>query len=85
MPEVLVLDSFMHYEESGAGPEFVFLHGNPSSSRLWRQVIPGAGRGLKLAPDLIGMGQSGKPDILTYSPITLATWTSGSMRSGLTG
>jgi haloalkane dehalogenase len=63
MPEVLVLDSFMHYEESGAGPAFVFLHGNPSSSRLWRQVIPGAGRGLKLAPDLIGMGQSGKPDI----------------------
>jgi len=31
MPDVHVLDSFIHYEESGAGPAFVFLHGNPSS------------------------------------------------------
>jgi haloalkane dehalogenase len=58
-----VLDSFLHYEESGAGPVFVFLHGNPGSSRLWRKVIPQLGRGRMLAPDLIGMGQSGKPDI----------------------
>jgi haloalkane dehalogenase len=63
MPDVCVLDSFMHYEQDGAGPAFVFLHGNPGSSRLWRRVIPRVGRGLKLAPDLIGMGQSGKPDI----------------------
>ena len=63
MPDVPVLDSFLHYEASGAGPVFVFLHGNPSSSRLWRNVIPRLGRGLMLAPDLIGMGQSGKPDI----------------------
>src|SRR5215469_17069223 len=63
MPEVSVLGTFMHYEEDGAGPAFVFLHGNPSSSRLWREVIPQVGRGLKLAPDLIGMGQSSKPDI----------------------
>jgi haloalkane dehalogenase len=63
MPEVPVLDSFLHYEDSGDGPVFVFLHGNPGSSRLWREVIPRVGSGRKLAPDLIGMGQSGKPDI----------------------
>lgn len=63
MPNVPVLDSFMHYEESGAGPAFVFLHGNPSSSRLWRDVIPRVNGVRALAPDLIGMGQSGKPDI----------------------
>jgi haloalkane dehalogenase len=63
MPDIPVLDSFLHYEESGAGPTFVFLHGNPGSSRLWRHVAPRVGRGRKLAPDLIGMGQSGKPDI----------------------
>jgi haloalkane dehalogenase len=46
------------------GPPIVFLHGNPASSRLWRNVIPPlAGRSRCLAPDLIGMGASGKPDI----------------------
>ena len=63
MPEAHVLDSFIHYEESGGGPAFVFLHGNPGSSRLWREVIPRVGNARKLAPDLIGMGQSGKPDV----------------------
>jgi haloalkane dehalogenase len=63
MPDVPVLDSWLHYEVSGAGPVFVFLHGNPSSSRLWRDVIPRVERVRALAPDLIGMGQSGKPDI----------------------
>lgn len=63
MPDVHVLDSFIHYDESGAGPAFVFLHGNPSSSRLWREVIPQVGDGRKLAPDLIGMGESGKPHL----------------------
>jgi len=38
MPDVHVLDSFIHYEESGAGPAFVFLHGNPTSY-LRRNVI----------------------------------------------
>jgi haloalkane dehalogenase len=42
----------------------VFLHGNPTSSHLWRNVLPHvAGRARVLAPDLIGMGSSGKPDI----------------------
>jgi haloalkane dehalogenase len=63
MPDIPVLDSFLHYEESGTGPAFVFLHGNPGSSRLWRDVIARVEGTRKLAPDLIGMGQSGKPDI----------------------
>jgi haloalkane dehalogenase len=64
MADVKVLDSTMHYEETGDGDPIVLLHGNPTSSFLWRKVIPGlAGEGRCLAPDLIGMGRSGKPDI----------------------
>ena len=64
MPDVSVLDSTMHYEETGEGDPIVLLHGNPTSSFLWRKVIPGlSGEGRVLAPDLIGMGRSGKPDI----------------------
>lgn len=63
MPDVKALDSAIHYQESGSGTPFVFLHGNPGSSHLWRQVLPHVGSGRLLAPDLIGMGRSGKPDI----------------------
>jgi haloalkane dehalogenase len=62
MPDVKTLDSTMHYRESGSGTPFVFLHGNPSSSYTWREVLPRVGPGRLLAPDLIGMGQSGQPD-----------------------
>ncbi|MGW5216497.1 haloalkane dehalogenase [Nocardia sp. NPDC004085] len=64
MPTVDVIDSFIHYRDSGAGEiPVVFLHGNPTSSHLWRNVIPHvADRTRVLAPDLIGMGESGKPD-----------------------
>ena len=56
-----VHDSHMTYVEVGVGDPIVFLHGNPTSSYLWRNVIPPlAGRGRCLAPDLIGMGRSGK-------------------------
>lgn len=65
MPEIDVLDSTMYYEETGSGPPWVFLHGNPASSRLWRKVLPAVGGDARLlAPDLIGMGRSGKPDVL---------------------
>ena len=58
------VDSSIHYVESGQGDPIVFLHGNPTSSYLWRNVIPRlAGEGRCLAPDLIGMGKSGKPEI----------------------
>jgi haloalkane dehalogenase len=58
-----VVDSAIYYEDSGSGTALVFLHGNPSSSYLWRNVLPRVGGGRLLAPDLIGMGRSGKPDI----------------------
>ena len=65
MTTVRVNDSFMAYTEAGTGdPAVVFLHGNPTSSYLWRRVIPHvAGQARCLAPDLIGMGASGRPDI----------------------
>jgi len=54
----------MAYHERGQGAPVLFLHGNPTSSYLWRNVIPELeGRGRLIAPDLIGMGDSGKlPD-----------------------
>jgi haloalkane dehalogenase len=50
------------YIESGGGERvFLFLHGNPTSSYLWRSVLPElAGLGRSIAPDLIGMGDSDK-------------------------
>lgn len=65
MRTVDTLDSFMNYTDTGSGDiPVVFLHGNPTSSYLWRNVIPHIGdRTRCLAPDLIGMGASGKPDI----------------------
>ncbi|VVJ20879.1 haloalkane dehalogenase() [Amycolatopsis camponoti] len=53
----------LHYEESGTGTPIVFLHGNPGSSHGWRNILPHVGGGRLLAPDLIGMGRSAKPDI----------------------
>jgi haloalkane dehalogenase len=62
--DVAVLDSTMHWVESGEGDPIVFLHGNPTSSYLWRNVMPRLdGEGRLLAPDLIGMGGSGRPDV----------------------
>jgi haloalkane dehalogenase len=64
---VAVLDSEMAYVEVGAGEPIVLLHGNPTSSYLWRNVIPHLeGSGRCLAPDLIGMGQSGKAPAGSY-------------------
>lgn len=64
--EVDVLGSKMAYVDTG-GPSsetVVFLHGNPMSSYLWRNVIPSVVTTHRcVAPDLIGMGRSSKPDI----------------------
>lgn len=58
---VPVLDSEMAYIDVGEGQPIVFLHGNPTSSYLWRNIIPHLeGLGRCLAPDLIGMGESGQ-------------------------
>jgi len=59
-----VLGSKMHYIDEGQGPTFLFLHGNPTSSYLWRNIIPHVTPlGRAVALDLIGMGKSDKPDI----------------------
>lgn len=51
----------MAYVEHGKGDPIVLLHGNPTSSYLWRKVIPElADEGKCIAPDLIGMGDSAK-------------------------
>jgi len=50
------------HRESGTGSPVVLLHGNPASSHLWRDVMPSL-PGRRLAPDLIGMGDSPRPDI----------------------
>lgn len=64
---IKVLDSEMAYIDEGTGDPIVFLHGNPTSSYLWRNIIPEVeGLGRCLAPDLIGMGQSGKNPNGTY-------------------
>jgi len=57
---VRVLDSDISYVDVGQGDPIVFLHGNPTSSYLWRNIIPHVSDlGRCLAPDLVGMGQSG--------------------------
>jgi haloalkane dehalogenase len=67
---VNVLDACIAYHERGDGAPVLFLHGNPTSSYLWRDVIPELeGHGRLIVPDLIGMGDSAKlpnPDADTY-------------------
>ena len=70
---VEVLGQRMAHVEVGEGRPIVLLHGNPTSSFLWRDVIPAlSGLGRCLAPDLIGMGDSDKlepsgPDRYTFA------------------
>lgn len=59
-----VNDSKIHYIEEGEGDPILFLHGNPTSNYLWRNIIPYLKNlGRCIAPDLIGMGKSDKPDL----------------------
>lgn len=63
---VEVNGSRMHYVDEGPkdGDVFLFLHGNPTSSYLWRNIIPYVtSEGRAVAPDNIGFGRSEKPDI----------------------
>ena len=58
-----VLGKKMAYHEVGEGDPVVFLHGNPTSSYLWRNIIPHvSGKARCIAPDLIGQGDSDKLD-----------------------
>lgn len=66
LPQLSVLGSTMAYREAGqpGAPIVLFLHGNPTSSYIWRNIIPHVAPVAHcIAPDLIGFGQSGKPDI----------------------
>ncbi|KAK3047858.1 hypothetical protein LTR09_010683 [Extremus antarcticus] len=71
MYEVDVLDSRMAYISTGTAKQLeetiVFLHGNPTSSYLWRNIIPHVSDKARcIAPDLIGMGRSLKPTAIQY-------------------
>lgn len=61
---VNVLGSKMHYIDEGEGDIILFLHGLPAWSYTWRNIIPTLSQqGRCIAPDLIGLGRSDKPDI----------------------
>lgn len=72
--KVQVLGRAMAYHESGEGAPILFLHGIPTSSYLWRNVIPELkGLGRLIVPDLTGMGDSEKlpnPGAETYRFVT---------------
>src|SRR5262245_33880178 len=77
-----VLGDEMAYVEVGEGGPIVLLHGNPTSSYLWRNVLPHLQpRGRCIAPDLIGMGDSDK---LPHSGPTSYRFV-GSLSSSMTG
>src|SRR5215813_3910958 len=62
-----VLDTELAYVDTGRGKPVVFLHGNPTSSYLWRNTIPHVADTHRcLAPDLVGMGESGKAPAGSY-------------------
>ena len=61
----------MAFIDEGEGDPILFLHGNPTSSYLWRNIIPHMqGMGRIIAPDLIGMGDSEKLDEVDSSSYT---------------
>ncbi len=66
LPTIKVLDTTMAYREAGPkdAPVALFLHGNPTSSYIWRHIMADVSEVAHcIAPDLVGFGQSGKPDI----------------------
>ena len=69
--KVNVYDKNMSYVEMGEGETILFLHGNPTSSYLWRNIMPYLkDKGRCIAPDLIGMGDSDKLDSNTPGTYT---------------
>lgn len=77
----MVRGSRMHYIEEGEGDPILFLHGNPTWSYLWRNVLPHLTKyGRCIAPDLIGMGRSDKPAI-KYTFLNQAKYLEGFIRS----
>jgi haloalkane dehalogenase len=73
-----VLDTEMAYVDIGSGRPVVFLHGNPTSSYLWRNIIPPVASTHRcLAPDLVGMGDSGKAPAGSYRFVDHARYLDG--------
>ena len=67
LQQIEILDTRIAYVDEGSGKPLVFLHGNPTSSYLWRQIIaPLTGQARCLAPDLVGMGASGRNPLGSY-------------------
>lgn len=61
---VEVLGDQIHYVDEGAGDPILLLHGQPTSSYLWRNIIPHLSDHARvIAPDNIGFGKSDRPDI----------------------
>ena len=59
---IRVKNSQMHYLDEGQGDPILFIHGNPTSGYLWRNIFPYLSDNARcIIPDLIGMGKSGKP------------------------
>src|SRR5262245_48124847 len=72
---VVLLDTEISYVDVGHGDPIVFLHGNPTSSYIWRNIIPCVNDHHRcLAPDLVGMGQSGKSPTEAYRFIDQARY-----------
>jgi haloalkane dehalogenase len=75
---IRVDDSEMSYVDSGFGDPIVFLHGNPTWSYLWRNIIPPLSQlGRCLAPDLVGMGQSAPSPRRAYRFVDHARYLDG--------
>jgi haloalkane dehalogenase len=67
---VEVMGHKIHYVEHGAGQPVLFQHGNPTSSYLWRSVLPHVAERTQrrgIATDLLGFDRSDKPDRLRYT------------------
>jgi haloalkane dehalogenase len=75
---IRVLDTEISYVDTGHGDPVVFLHGNPTSSYVWRNIIRHiSGLARCLAPDLVGMGRSGKSPREAYRFTDHATYLDG--------
>ena len=83
--EIVVKGKTMSYVEMGEGDPIIFQHGNPTSSYLWRNVMPHLqGQGRCIAIDLIGMGDSDKldnPDASSYTFVQHRDYLDGALEA----
>ena len=83
--EIIVKGKTMSYVEMGEGDPIIFQHGNPTSSYLWRNVMPHLqGQGRCIAIDLIGMGDSDKldnPDASSYTFVQHRDYLDGALEA----